>query len=172
MRHSRRMRRPWPLLFLGLALSCSPTAGLKPVTAHDAEVACPGESLIWNLEIQDQRAERADSERVVGLLRESLTQSFPGCQWASPARRDAPTITIEIHSFAADFDGTIYDATAEWTVSARDASGRTLTEFQADASVSRPNYRGSNNEKEALREAFEQAVKRTLAGLRNVSGGR
>jgi hypothetical protein len=166
------MRRPWPLLFLCLALSCSPTAGLKPVTAHDAEVPCPGGSLIWNLEIQDQRAERADSERVVGLLRESLTRSFPGCQWASPTRRDTPTITIEIHRFAADFDGTIYDAAAEWTVSARDATGRTLTEFQADASVSRPNYRGSDNEKEALRESFEKAVNRTLAGLRNLASGR
>ena len=108
----------------------------------------------------------------MGLLRESLTRSFPGCQWASPTRRDAPTITIEIHRFAADFDGTIYDAAAEWTVSARDPTGRTLTEFQADASVSRPNYRGSDNEKEALRETFEKAVNRTLAGLRNLSGGR
>jgi hypothetical protein len=166
------MPRLWPYLLAGLALSCSTTAGFKPVTAQDSDVPCPGGSLIWNLEIQDQRAERLESERLVGLLRDSLSHSFPGCQWTTSARRDAPTIAIEIHSFAAPFDGAIYDAAAEWTVSARDASGRTLTEFQADARVSRPNYRGSNNEKEALRAAFEQAVNRTLAGLRTVSGGR
>jgi hypothetical protein len=165
------MRRLWPLLFAGLVLSCSTTAGLKPITSQDSEVPCPGGSLIWNLAIQDQRAERLDSERVVGLVRESLSHSFPGCQWVSSARRDAPTIAIEIHSFAADFDGSIYDAVVEWTVSARDGSGRTLTEFQSEGRVSRPNYRGSNNEREALREAFEQAINRTLAGLRTVSGG-
>ncbi|HEY3123184.1 MAG TPA: hypothetical protein VGK70_03900 [Thermoanaerobaculia bacterium] len=165
------MRRSSPLLLAGLALCCSTTAGLKPISARDSEVPCPGGRLVWNLEIQDQRAERLDSQRLMSLLRESLSHSFPGCQWADIARPDAPTIAIEIHSFAADFDGTIYDATAEWTVLARDASGRTLTEFQAEARVSRPNYRGSNNEREALREALEQAVNRTLAGLRNVSGG-
>jgi hypothetical protein len=166
------MRRLWPFLFAGLALSCSSTAGLAPVTARDSEVPCPGGSPVWNLEIQDQRAERLDSERVVGLLRESISRSFPGCQWSSSGRRDVPTIAIEIHSFSADFDGAIFDAVAEWSVLARDASGRTLTEFQAEARVSRPNYRGSNNEKEALRTAFEQAANRTMAGLRTVSGGR
>ncbi len=171
MRHFPRMRGLWPLLLAGLALSCSTTAGLKPITAQDSEVPCPGGSLVWNLAITDQRAERLDSERLVGLLRESLSRSFPGCQWASAERRDAPTIAIEIHRFSADFDGTIYDAAAEWTVSARDASGRTLTEFQAEALVSRPNYRGMNNEKEALQSAFEQAVDRMLTGLRNVSSG-
>lgn len=165
------MRRLLPLLPAVFALSCSTTAGLKPVTASDSEVPCPGGRLIWNLEIRDQRAERLDTDRLVSLLRESLSHSFPGCQWASNARTDAPTIAIEIHRFGADFDGAIFDAAAEWTVLARDASGRTLTEFQADALVSRPNYRGSNNEKEALRGAFEQAITRTLAGLRNVSGG-
>ncbi len=158
------------LLSAGLALSCSATAGLKPITSRDSEVPCPGGRLVWNLEIKDQRADRPDSQRLVSLLRESLSHSFPACQWADTARPDAPTITIEVHSFAADFDGAIYDATAEWTVLARDASGRTLTEFQAEARVSRPNYRGSNNEREALREAFEKAINRTLAGLRNVSG--
>ncbi len=166
------MRRPWPLLLLGLALSCSSTAGLKPVTEHDADVPCPGGSLVWNLEIQDQRAERPDAERIAGLLRNSLAHSFPGCQWAAAARPDAPTIAIEVHHFSAEFDGAIYDAIAEWSVMARDASGRTLTEFQAEGRVSRPNYRGSNNEKEALQSAFEQAISRTLAGLKNVSGGR
>lgn len=172
MRHSDRMRRLWPLLLLGSALSCSSTSGLKPITTHDSQVPCPGGSLIWNLEIQDQRAERLDSQRLSGLLRESLSHSFPGCQWTGSARSDAPTIAIEIHSFAAEFDGTTFDAAAEWTVTARDASGRTLTEFQAEAQASRPNYRGSNNEKEVLQEVFEQAVNRTLAGLRNVSSGR
>ncbi len=160
-----------PLLLAGLALSCSATAGLKPITARDSDVPCPGGRLVWNLEIRDQRAELLDSQRLVSLLRDSLSQSFPGCQFADNARPDAPTISIEIHRFAADFDGAIYDAAAEWTVLARDSSGSSLTEFQAEAQVSRPNYRGSNNEREALREVFEQAINRTLAGLRNVSGG-
>jgi hypothetical protein len=172
VRDSPRMRRLFPLLFVCLVLSCSTTAGLKPITAQDSEVPCPGGSLIWNLQVQDRRAERLDSESLLGLIRESLSHSFPGCQWATSARPDAPTIAIEIHRFAADFDGSIYDAAAEWTVSARDASGRALTEFQAESSVSRPNYRGSNNEREALRAAFEEALNRTLAGLRTVSGSR
>ena len=58
---------------------------------------------------------------------------------------------------------------ADWTVLVRDASGRTLAEFQADSRASRPNYRGSNNELESLRMVFEEAVTRTLTGLRNVS---
>jgi len=165
------MRRFSPLLLAGFSLSCSTTAGLKPIAARDSEVPCPGGSLVWNLEIKDHRAERLDSQRLVSLLRDSLSHSFPGCRWTDTARPDAPTIAIEIHRFAADFDGAIYDAAAEWTVLARDVSGHTLTEFQADASISRPNYRGSNNEREALRAAFEQALNRTLAGLRNVSGG-
>jgi hypothetical protein len=160
------------LLPLGLALaalSCNSSQGLKPVTAPDSAVPCPGGQLVWNLEITDQRARRADSDRLLALLRESLTKSLPGCQWATPPRRDAPTIVIEVHRFAAVLDSGIWDAGAEWTVSARDPSGRTLTEFQADARVSRPNYRGSNNELESLRTAFEEAVTRTLTGLRNVS---
>ena len=164
--------RALPLLFAVSVLSCgSATKGLKPVTAPDSTVPCPGGQLFWNLEISDQRAERADSERLQSLLKESLAHSLPGCQWPNPARRDAPTIAIEIHRFRADFDGAIWDAGAEWTVSVRDPSGRTLTEFQADARTSRPNYRGSDNQKETLRAAFEEAVTRTLTGLRNVSSG-
>jgi hypothetical protein len=78
---------------------------------------------------------------------------------------------IEVHRFGADFDGAIWDAGAEWSVLVRDRSGRMLTEFQADARTSRPNYRGSDNEREALRAAFEEAITRTVTGLRNVSFG-
>lgn len=159
-----------PFVFALASLSCgAATQGLKPISAPDSEVPCPGGQLVWNLEISDQRAERKDSENLQALLRDSLSHSLPGCQWANPARQDAPTIRIEVHRFGADFDGAIWDAGAEWTVSARDPSGRTLTEFQADARTSRPNYRGSNNEREAIRAAFEEAVTRTLTGLRNVS---
>src|SRR5262249_35329281 len=105
---------------------------------------------------------------VLDLIRQSLARSFPGCRWPSPAASDAPTISIEVHRFAADFDGTMFDGIAEWTVAARSASGQTLTQFDADSQVSRPNYRNSNNEKEALQSAFEQAMQRTVAGLRNL----
>lgn len=154
-----------------LASSCSATAGLKSVNQRDPEVACPGGRLFWNLQISDQRAEPTDSARILGLVRNSLAHSLPGCQWSGAgeaARRDAATIAIEIHRFAVDFDGSIFDATVEWNVSARTPSGQALTEFLADATVSRPNYRGSNNEQEALQSAFEEAMTKTLTGLRNV----
>lgn len=162
-------RKLLPLGFALAALCCNTTKGLKPIAAPDSAVPCPGGQLVWNLEITDQRARRDDSDRLLALLRESLAKSLPGCQWANPSRRDAPTIAIEVHRFSADVDGGMWEAAAEWTVLVRDSSGRMLTEFQADSSVSRPNYRGSNNELESLRTAFEEAVTRTLTGLRNVS---
>lgn len=162
-------RRLLPLGFALAALSCHTTQGLKPVSAPDSAVPCPGGQLVWNLEITDQRARRPDSDRLLALLRESLSKSLPGCQWANPPRRDAPTIGIEVHRFSADVDSGVWEAAAEWTVLVRDPSGRTLTEFQADSRASRPNYRGSNNEMESLRTVFEEAVTRTLTGLRNVS---
>jgi hypothetical protein len=165
--------RGFPVIVLAiLAVCCSATAGLKPVSQRDPDVACPGGRLFWNLEISDQRAEPTDSARVLALVRNSLARSLPGCRWSGvgePSRPDAGTIAIEIHRFAVDFDGSIFDAAAEWDVSARTPSGRTLTEFLADSAVSRPNYRGSNNEQEALQAAFQEAMTKTLTGLRNVS---
>lgn len=156
-------------LLLLTAVSCAPaTSGLKPVGASEAETACPGGRRTWNLAITDLRAERKDSDRVLSLIHDSLSRSFPGCQWKSPADPATPTITIEIHRLGADFDGSMYDAAAEWSVIASTASGQTLTQFEAEAAVSRPNYAGSNNEREALRDAFERALSRTAAGLRNL----
>ncbi|HKA36263.1 MAG TPA: hypothetical protein VKH43_05550 [Thermoanaerobaculia bacterium] len=156
-------------LLLLTAISCAPaTSGLKPVGASEAQTACPGGRRAWNLAITDLRAERKDSERVQSIIRDSLSRSFPGCQWRSPADPGAPTIAIEIHRLGAVFDGTMYDAAAEWSVTASTASGQALTQFDADAAVSRPNYAGSNNEREALRDAFERALNRTAAGLRNL----
>ena len=160
------------LLALGFALailSCRSTQGLKPIVAPDAAVPCPGGQLVWNLEFSDQRARPSDSDRLLALLKESLSRSLPGCQWANPPRSDAPTIAIEIHRFSSDVDSGVWEAAAEWTVLVRDASGKTMAEFQADSRASRPNYRGSNNELESLRAVFEEAVTRTLTGLRNVS---
>jgi len=162
------MRRAGAALALVLAAaSCGPASGgLRPVGTADAENACPGGRRSWNLEISDQRADRGDSDRVRELIRQSLARGFPGCQWAGNAQ--APTIAVEIHRFAVNFDGSLFDAAAEWAVAARSPTGQTLTQFDAEARVSRPNYRSSNNEREALRAAFEQAVERTLAGLRNL----
>lgn len=162
-------RRLLPVGFALAVLCCRTTQGLKPVVAPDSSVPCPGGQLVWNLEITDQRARRPDSDRLLELLRESLSKSLPGCQWANPPRREAPTIAIEVHRFSADVDSGVWEAVAEWTVMVRDPAGSSLAEFQADSRVSRPNYRGSNNEMESLRTAFEEAVARTLTGLRNVS---
>lgn len=159
-------------IFLSLILAaaaCSATAGLKPVHDADPQVACPGGRLTWSLQITDQRADRQDSARLIGLIRDSLSRSFPGCQWAGGS--DAGTISIEIHRFAAKLDGAIWDAAAEWGVSARDAGGRTMTEFEASSEVSRPNYRNVNNEQAALQQALEKAMGKTLQGLRDLPSG-
>jgi hypothetical protein len=159
-----------PLLWIIAAAACAPaTKGIKPVGASDPQAACPGGRQVWNLQITDLRVERGDTDRVRGLIRDSLSRFFPGCQWTPRETPDAPTIAVEIHRFAVDFDGEMYDAAAEWTVAARSPSGQTLTEFEATASVPRPNYRGSNNEREALQAAMEQALQRTAAGLRNLT---
>ncbi len=162
------MRRGLALGLACLALSCSATTGLKPVVDTDPEVSCPAGQGAWNVEIADQRADRGDSQRLVALLRDSLARSLPGCRWTA-ADPGASTIRIEVYRFAADLDGSIWEAAAEWSVLAQDPSGRKLTEFQSTGQVSRPNYRGYNNEREALQQAFEQAIRRTLAGLRAVS---
>jgi hypothetical protein len=102
------------------------------------------------------------------LIRESLVRSFPGCRWEADDA-SAPVIRIELHRFGAALQGNIWDAAAEWSVVVQGPRGETMTEFSAEAEVSRPNYRGSNNELEALKLVFDQALRRTLAGLRNLS---
>src|SRR5438128_10704657 len=158
------MRR---IVLLGLAVlaaGCNSTAGLKPIGDPDSANSCPAGRITWNLQISDQRAERDDSARLIALVRDSLSRSFPACRWAAGV--DSGTISIEIHRFAAKLDGSIWDAAAEWSVSARDAAGGTLTEFESSSEVSRPNCRSVNNEQAALQQALEEAMKRTLKGLR------
>ncbi|MEO8189679.1 MAG: hypothetical protein ABI682_05005 [Acidobacteriota bacterium] len=146
---------------------CSVT--VAPVVAPDPQVACPGGLIAWRLEISDQRADRTDSAKVVKAIRESVVRSLPGCRWITDS--GAPLIAIEVHRFTVKRDEN-WEAFAEWSVTARDASGRTLTEFQAESQISRPNYRGVDNEKAALQEAVDQAMRRTLAGLRSVPSTR
>jgi hypothetical protein len=122
--------------------------------------------------VLDRRASRESSEGVISLVADSIRRSFPGCRWDAEAGQNAGLIRIEIHRFATRPAGNTWDAAAEWTVTASDTAGATLTEFEADEEVSRPNYRGSNNAKESLREAFDRAIRRTLAGLRVVSSAR
>ncbi len=149
-----------------LASGCGST-GLTPVTYPDPSVSCPGGLSGWRLEVLDRRARRETTEGVQALVSDSIRKSFPGCRWESG--EGAGRVLIEIHRFAARQDGNSWEAAAHWSVVASDPSGRTLTEFEANEEVSRPNYRGSNNEKEALREAFDRAMRRTLAGLRSVT---
>jgi len=159
-----------PATFAALALaaiSCGPPT-IKPVSNPDPGTACPGGSSVWSLEVLDRRAEREASEKVVALLRDSIVKSFPGCTWKEAGAAGVPSISIEIVRFAAPFDQATWNGAADWTVLARTADGRTLTEFEAEYEVERPNYRGSNNEKEALQEVYGEALKKTLAGLRAV----
>ena len=152
-----------------LATACATTAGLVPVSYPDPTVACPGGRAGWKLEIVDQRARREGTEDVVALLGESIRRSFPGCRWDAAAPEDSGRVLVEIHRFATIQDGNSWEAAAEWTVVASDASGRTLTEFETREEISRPNYRGSNNARESLRLAFDSAIRRTLTGLRVLS---
>jgi hypothetical protein len=151
-----------------LAGGCAST-GLAPVTYPDPSVPCPGGIRGWKLEVLDRRIRREGSEGVQALVGDSIRRSFPGCQWDSAAGEGAGRVQIEVHRFVANQDGNSWEAAADWSVVATDPSGRTLTEFEANEEVSRPNYRGSNNAREALREAFDRAIRRTLAGLRAVT---
>jgi len=148
---------------LASASACRVT--VAPVVAPDPEVACPGGSGEWKLEIVDQRADRTHAANVDVAIRDSIVKSLPGCRWQTA---NAPTITIEVHRFRVALED-MWEANAEWSVIVRDRDGRTLTEFQADARVSRPNYRGVDNEKAAMQQAMAEAMRRTLAGLRSVS---
>jgi hypothetical protein len=154
-----------PLLLF--AVACNSTTGLKPITDSDPQVSCPGGRVTWSLQISDQRADKENSLRVVALVRESLSRSFPGCRWTGGP--ESGTITIEIHRFTARLDGAIWDAAAEWSIFARDVTGRTLTEFESSSEVSRPNYRNVNNEQATLQQVLEEAMQRTVKGLRALS---
>ncbi len=153
-----------------LTTACGST-GLTPAAYPDSTVPCPAGFAIWKLEILDRRARREGSEGVLSLVSESIRKSFPGCQWNTEATEKTPRVVIEIHRFVSTQEGNTWEAAADWSVVVSDPAGRTLSEFEANEEVSRPNYRGSNNAKESLHEAFDRAMRKTLAGLRAVSSG-
>jgi hypothetical protein len=153
-----------------VSVACGP-ATVRPASYADPAVTCPAGRSAWSLEIKDERAEPKGSEKMVSAIREGVQKSFPGCRWAA-ATPGADTITIEVHRFVSklDDDYAAWEAAVEWTVRAQDAGGRTLTEFQADETLARPNYRGSDNEKESLSEAYQKALSRTVKGLQALPG--
>jgi len=148
-----------------LSAACGP-ATVRPASYADPDVACPAGRSAWTLAVKDERAEPTGSEQMIAAIRDGIQKSFPGCRWSSGSSA-ADTITIEVHRFASllDDERTSWEAAVEWTVRAQDAGGRTLTEFQADEALARPNYRGSDNEKESLTEAYQKALARTVKGL-------
>ena len=155
-----------------LTVACGPPS-VRPASYADPDVSCPGGLTEWNLEILDQRVDREGSEKMIAAVRDGLQKSFPGCRWASGPASGAATISIEIHRFASrleyDREGTgSWEAAVDWTVRATNAAGRALTEFQAVEEGSRPNYRGTNNEKDSLSEVYQKALERTVRGLRSV----
>jgi hypothetical protein len=154
-----------------LTVSCGPPA-VRPASYADPEVSCPGARAGWALEIVDQRADPEGSDKMVAAIRDGIQKSFPGCRW-SPPSSGTDTISIEVHRFASrlDYDREgvgSWEAAVEWTVRATSSGGSTLTEFQANEELSRPNYRGSDNEKESLSEAYQKALERTVKGLRSL----
>ncbi len=159
--------RPRSLAFLAvvsISFASRCTVTVKPVVALDPEAACPGGMPEWRLEIVDQRADVNHANNVEATVRGSITKSLPGCKWVTGA---APSIMLELHRFTVRKEDN-WEAAVEWSVLARDREGRTLTEFQAESQVSRPNYRSQDNEKLALQQALDEAMRRTLTGLRAI----
>jgi hypothetical protein len=167
----RNPRSTATLIALAVLTTACGSAGLTPAAYPDSTVPCPAGFGAWRLEVLDRRVRREGSEGVLSLVSESIRRSFPGCQWNTEAGVKAARIVIEVHRFASTQEGNTWEAAADWSVVVSDPAGRTLTEFEADEEVSRPNYRGSNNAKESLHEAFDRAMRKTLAGLRAVSSG-
>lgn len=168
-----RTRRAFPLLGAALAalsLSCGPPT-VRPASYTDPEVTCPARLKTWNLEIVDQRADREGAVQMIASVRSGIQTSFPGCRWTNGPATGTESILIEIHRFASRYEsdpggGGDWEARVEWTVRVTNAGGRTLTEFEANEEVSRPNYRGTDNERESLSEAYHRALERTTKGLR------
>jgi hypothetical protein len=148
-----------------LASACGPPS-VRPATYGDPSVSCPGGRGAWNLDVVDQRADREAWDKVVAAIRDGVQKSFPVCRWTPGPGKGIETVTIEVHRFASHLEEmSSWEAAVEWTVRAENAEGRTLTEFQANEEISRPNYRGSDNEKESLTEAYQKALQRTVKGL-------
>jgi hypothetical protein len=157
----------WSAALVLSAAACGPP-NLKPTTSADPTASCIGGSETWSIDVLDRRAEREASEKTVALVKISITGSFPGCKWSPPDAPGVPSVLVEIHRFSAPFQDGTWNGAAEWSVLVRNAAGQTLTEFEAEDDVERPNYMGSNNEKEALQEVFAEALRKTLSGLRSV----
>ncbi len=158
------------LLALGaLSAACGP-APVRPVSFPDADVPCPGGRTSWNLQVLDRRAEREGTERAVATVRDALRKSFPGCRWteSDPPAAGEATITIQVHRLASVKIAGSWEAAAEWTVTVRDGNGQVVTEFEANEDVLRPDYRGSDNEKESISAAFRKAMERTVKGLSGI----
>ena len=152
---------------LAAATGCGP-ATVRPTSSPDPDVGCPAGRVSWRLQITDQRVVHEAEPRMVGAIRDAVQKSFPGCRWNS-TDADSDTISIEVHRFGSHLDAGEWEAAAEWTVTAQNASGATLTQFEVNEEVSRPNYQGSDNEKESISEAFRKAIERTAKGLSSIS---
>jgi len=157
--------RPIAFVLAAFTASCGP-ATVRPASYSDPATPCPGGQTRWNLEILDQRAERVGAEQMTAAIRNGIQSSFTGCQWSASPQAGLGTISIEVHRFASVHDAESWEAAVEWSVRATSATGRTLTEFEANEEVSRLNYRGSDNEKESLTQAFQASLERTIKGLR------
>lgn len=157
-----RIRRALPLVLslAAAAAACGPPT-VQPVLYPDPGVPCPAGLLTWSLEIVDQRADPEGAGAMIGAIQKGIQGSFPGCQWNTGT--PGASISIVVHAFRVPYVNGYYEAVAQWSVTARNASGTTVAEFEADESETRPGYSGA--EKAALTEAFRKAMLKTVHGL-------
>lgn len=143
------------------APGCGP-APIQPVSFPDPDVSCPAGLISWKLDVVDSRAEPEASEKMVTRIREGVQGSFPGCKWVRDGE-GVPTITITVFRLGVSEHDRYQDAAAEWSVTATNPNGSTLTQFDANEQESRPAYSGADTE--ALNEAYRKALQRTIKGL-------
>jgi hypothetical protein len=167
------MKRLGILLAVLGSFSCASPASQKvqPVTTPEASDACPAGRTSWALQVVDHRAERdrVDTDRMRTILSDSIKGSFPGCRWEA-AGSGEPAIRIEVWQFRSSFLDGFWEARSSWSVEV-EREGGPASRFEEDEGVSRPNYQGSNNEAQSLRDVFEAAMKKTIDGLRAVPSG-
>ena len=112
---------------------------------------------------------------MTAAIRNGIQKSFPGCQWSASPQAGAGTISIEVHRFASVHDGEVLGGRRRVVGPRHQRRGPHADRVRGQRGSVAPNYRGSDNEKESLTQAFQASLERTIKGLRalpSLSGSR